>query len=83
MSGNSLYGIPATRTPTPSPDVVRWRLRRLTDAGFDRPLAAELAVDAAADLHALLNLVDRGCPPRLAARIMGSRAVDAEVGPRG
>ena len=36
-----------------------------------RALAAEREVD----LHALLDLVDRGCPPHLAARIMGSRAV--------
>jgi hypothetical protein len=83
MSSNSLYGIPATRTPTPTPDVVRWRLRRLTDAGFDGPLAADLAGEADVDLHALLNLVDRGCPPHLAARIMGSRAADVGVGSHG
>jgi hypothetical protein len=83
MSSNSLYGIPATRTPTPTPDVVRWRLGRLIDAGFAPPLAAGLAGEADVDLHALLNLVDRGCPPHLAARIMGSRAADVGVGPHG
>ena len=61
MSTNPLYGIPSTRTSRPSPDVVRWRLDRLTDAGFDGPLAAGLADEADIDLHALLNLVDRGC----------------------
>jgi hypothetical protein len=83
MSSNSLYGIPERRRPRPSPEVVRWRMRRLTDAGFDASLAAGLAVDGDVDLHALLNLVDRGCPPHLAARIMGSRAADVGVGSHG
>lgn len=32
-------------------------------------LAGELAGDPALDLHELLQLIDRGCPPDLAARI--------------
>lgn len=47
-----------------------WRQRRLVAAGFDATLASELARDAAIDLHALLVLRDRGCPPELAARIV-------------
>jgi hypothetical protein len=47
-----------------------WRSRCLRNAGFDRALAARLARDAAFDLHALLELTDRGCPPALAARIV-------------
>jgi hypothetical protein len=39
-------------------------------AGFDAALATELAQDAAVDLHELLVLLDRGCPPELAARIL-------------
>jgi hypothetical protein len=53
-----------------SESVVAWRTQRLVGAGFDRPLAASLAGDCAVDLHALLELVDRGCPPELAVRIM-------------
>jgi hypothetical protein len=83
MTINPLYGIPPTSTPTPSADVVRWRLRRLTDAGFDAELAGALAAERDVDLHALLDLVDRGCPPHLAARIMGSRAVGTGAGPHG
>jgi hypothetical protein len=49
--------------------VIEWRVRRLTAAGFDPPLARRLASDCAVDLHALLELRDRGCPPALAARI--------------
>jgi hypothetical protein len=33
-------------------------------------LALSLATTPGIDLHALLELVDRGCPPELAARIL-------------
>ena len=51
-------------------DVEAWRRAVLARAGFDAPLAEELARDARVDLHDLLELVDRGCPPQLAARIL-------------
>jgi hypothetical protein len=51
-------------------DVIGWRRRRLLDAGFPRRLALSLAATPGIDLHALLELVDRGCPPELAARIL-------------
>jgi hypothetical protein len=50
-------------------DVVAWRARRLREAGFPPALAEPLA-RTHVDLHALLELVDAGCPPRLAARIL-------------
>jgi hypothetical protein len=50
--------------------VVSWRRRRLLDAGFGYDLADELAGEPRVDLHALLQLVERGCPPVLAARIL-------------
>jgi len=49
--------------------VVAWRTERLLAAGFETELAGSLAEDGAVDLHAVLELVDRGCPPELAARI--------------
>ena len=51
-------------------DVRSWRLCWLLDAGFPPTLAERLAATSAVDLHALLELVDRGCPPELAARIL-------------
>jgi hypothetical protein len=39
-------------------------------AGFDPDLGSSIAADCATDLHALIELVERGCPPRLAARIL-------------
>jgi hypothetical protein len=53
-----------------SGSLVAWRTGRLVAAGFEAELAASLAADWAVDLHALLELVDRDCPPALAARIL-------------
>jgi hypothetical protein len=46
-----------------------WRVQRLVAAGFSTREARLLARDTNRDLHALLALIDRGCPPALAARI--------------
>ena len=43
---------------------------QLVEAGFAVRLAYALAVDGRYDLHALIELVERGCPPELAARIL-------------
>jgi hypothetical protein len=50
-------------------EVVRWRLQQLTDSGFPLSVAARLAGNARYDLHTLIELVERGCPHHLAARI--------------
>ena len=47
-----------------------WRRARLIRAGFGEQMAAELSAEPAVDFHALLELVDRACPPDLAARIV-------------
>jgi hypothetical protein len=51
-------------------EVEAWRRARLRRAGFDPRLADELSRDCGVDLHALIELVERGCPPELAARIL-------------
>ena len=51
-------------------EIRRWRREQLTRSGFEPWLAGELAGDARLDLHALIELVERGCPPALAARIL-------------
>jgi hypothetical protein len=50
--------------------VVAWREARLHLAGFDHETASRLACEEAIDFHELLDLIDRGCPPHLAARIL-------------
>nr|WP_297415818.1 hypothetical protein [uncultured Nocardioides sp.] len=54
----------------PPLDVRAWRRCRLLEAGFSPELAESVASDPRFDLHALLELVDRGCPPALAVRIV-------------
>ena len=51
-------------------EVVRWRRQQLVDSGFPLPLAARSAKDARYDLHALIELSERGCEPELAVRIL-------------
>jgi hypothetical protein len=50
--------------------VVSWRRRQLVEAGFPDRLARRLADDPSYDLHALIELIERGCPPALAVRIL-------------
>ena len=51
-------------------EVVRWRREQLTGSGFPFALAVRLADDARYDLHALIELCERGCAPELAVRIL-------------
>jgi hypothetical protein len=59
--------------------VVAWRRQQLSAAGFDTPTVEALARNLRVDLHALLDLVDKGCPPPLAARILAPLEELAEV----
>jgi hypothetical protein len=54
---------------TPETRFVAWRRDRLAAAGFPLPLASRVARDRRLDVHSLLGLVERGCPPELAVRI--------------
>lgn len=47
-----------------------WRRERLRATGFAPALADEAARDERYDLHELIDLVERGCPPPLAVRIL-------------
>jgi hypothetical protein len=65
----------------PPVDVVLWRRCRLLEAGFPERLALRLAAAPAGDVHALLPLVDRGCPPLLAARIRAPIGFETDAAP--
>jgi hypothetical protein len=58
------------QTRDPNHRYVDWRTQCLLCAGFDEREASRLGHDPAYDLHALLELVERGCPPSLAVRIL-------------
>ncbi len=62
-----------THSPGPADDRARWtrwRVERLLSAGFDADAAERIARQDRTDLHAVLELIDRGCPPHLAERIV-------------
>jgi hypothetical protein len=50
--------------------LVLWPRRLLQSAELDAPLAERLASDRRFDLRAVLELIDGGCPPQVAARIL-------------
>ena len=54
----------------PRADIVGWRRAQLVRSGFPHGVAARVARDACYDLHRLIELVERGCPPELALRIL-------------
>ena len=59
-----------TTTHETGGEVDRWRRDQLVASGFPPPLAARLAGDSRYDLHALIELAERGCRPDLAVRIL-------------
>jgi hypothetical protein len=63
----------ATEIPITEPEtekVQRWRAEALERAGYDSTTAAVLAVRTDIDLHSATALIERGCPPELALRIL-------------
>jgi hypothetical protein len=51
--------------------VERWRTAELMRVGFAGDDAVALAARLDVDLHEAIELVQRGCPPELAFRILG------------
>ena len=59
-------------TEHPDPQiVVQWRRAQLVQAGLPRLLAARVARDEQYDIHELISLIEHGCEPALAVRILG------------
>ena len=50
--------------------IERWRVEELERAGYEPRAAGRLAVRHDVDLHTAVELVERGCPPNLALRIL-------------
>jgi hypothetical protein len=59
-----------TTKPRDLHTVVQWRRAQLIEAGLPRSLAARVARDQRYDLHELIALVEHGCAPALAVRIL-------------
>ena len=56
--------------PDPAARVLGWRIEQLMAVGFDTDAAFVLALDRNVDLHQATELVERGCPPQTAFRIL-------------
>ena len=50
--------------------VLSWRAEELIRAGYDELDALELAFERDVDLHRAVDLVQHGCPPKTAVRIL-------------
>ena len=50
--------------------IASWRYERLRRAGLDAEPADVLSRESNLDLHALIELIERGCPAELAVRIL-------------
>ncbi len=61
-------------------DVIRWRREQLAGSGFPLRLAAHLARNPRYDLHALIELTERGCVPELAVRILAPLEAEDATG---
>jgi len=59
-----------TYIETESERVERWRTDELLRVGYEFEAATLIAADLEVDLHAAIDLVERGCPPDIAARIL-------------
>lgn len=51
-------------------EVLRWRFERLVEVGYDSATASSIAKHVEIDLHLAVRLVEEGCPPRTALRIL-------------
>jgi hypothetical protein len=51
-------------------DVLAWRFDTLCRSGYDLDAAAVIAANVEVDLHRAVDLVERGCPPAIASRIL-------------
>ena len=50
--------------------VERWRQDELERAGYSRDAARDIARKHEVDLHVAVEMIERGCPPELAAKIL-------------
>ena len=50
--------------------IERWRAEELERAGYEPRAAGRLAVRHDVDLHAAVDLIQRGCPADLALKIL-------------
>jgi muramoyltetrapeptide carboxypeptidase LdcA involved in peptidoglycan recycling len=58
------------KTRVTDEEVVAWRVEQLLRAGSDQSCALILARRGGVDLHHAVDLLERGCPPKVALEIL-------------
>jgi N12 class adenine-specific DNA methylase len=58
------------KTRVSDEEVVAWRVEQLMRAGSDQACAVILARRGHVDLHEAVDLLERGCPPKVALEIL-------------
>ena len=58
------------KTRVTDEEVVAWRVEQLLRAGSDQSCALILARRSGVDLHDAVDLLERGCPPKVALEIL-------------
>jgi hypothetical protein len=59
-----------TLIETEAERIERWRAEELERAGYAPRSAAKIAIRPDIDLHLAVDLLERGCPPDLALKIL-------------
>jgi hypothetical protein len=73
---NRLEQRPAVGPERERENMIAWRYAQLFRSGFPHDLAIRVARDGRYDLHRLIELVERGCSPELALRILAPLETD-------
>jgi hypothetical protein len=58
------------KTRVSDEEVIAWRVDQLERAGSDSVCAVILARRSHVDLHAAVDLLEQGCPPKIALEIL-------------
>src|SRR5687768_15727950 len=66
----SSYMATTTHPPNQLYTVEEWRYAALIEAGYTKPQAQDIAACTDIDLHQAVALLEHGCPPATAARIL-------------
>ncbi|MDN5746812.1 MAG: hypothetical protein L0H31_17100 [Nocardioidaceae bacterium] len=64
------HRVDGLRTRQGTAEAFAWRCQSLLNAGFPAELVPDVAADPRLDLHAVFQLLDQGCPPELAIKIV-------------
>ena len=60
----------SSETESEADEIIRWRSQELRRAGYEERAALLIALHTEVDLHLATRLLSKGCPPKVAVRIL-------------